>query len=77
MGEGPSFFNANGRFSSPGICIVGIDKLHFTFAVFRFAVRHQPDVSGNARVVEHLRRHGDNRLQPVVLDNPLADVAFA
>jgi hypothetical protein len=34
-------------------------------------------VFGNARVVEHVQRKGDDGLEPVVLDHPAADVALA
>ena len=43
----------------------------------RLAVGEHPDVGGDAGVVEHVERQGDDRLQPVVLDDPAADVALA
>ena len=47
------------------------------FAAFFLAVGDDPDIGADAGVVEHLFRQGDDGLQPVVLDDPLADVAFA
>ena len=52
-------------------------QLHFALAVRRLAVAQDPDVGGDAGVVEHVERQGDDRLQPVVLDDPAADVALA
>ena len=43
----------------------------------RLAVAEHPDVGGDAGVVEHVERQGDDGLQPVVLDDPAADVALA
>ena len=40
-------------------------------------LREHPDVGGDAGVVEHVERQGDDGLQPVVLDDPAADVALA
>ena len=45
--------------------------------MFRFAIAEYPDVRGNAGVVEHIQRQGNDSLQPVVLDDPAADVALA
>src|SRR5207245_7878552 len=36
-----------------------------------------PDIGTNAGVVEHLLRQGNNGLEPVLLDDPLANVALA
>ena len=55
----------------------GVDELHLTCAILRLAVGEHPDVGGNAGVVEHVQREGDDGLEPVVLDNPAADVALA
>ena len=54
----------------------GVDQLHLALAVLRLAVGEHPDVGGDAGVVEHVERQGDDRLQPVVLDDPAADVAL-
>ena len=55
----------------------GVDQLHLALAMLRLAVGKHPDVGGDAGVVEHVERQGDDRLQPVVLDDPAADVALA
>jgi len=34
--------------------VAGINQLHFPFTVFRFAIGHNPNVSADARVVEHV-----------------------
>ena len=41
------------------------------------AIAEHPDVGGDVGVVEHVERQGDDRLEPVVLDDPAADVALA
>ena len=45
----------------------------------RFSLRlvTDPDVGADTGVVEHLLWQGDDGLEPVVLDDPLADVALA
>ena len=55
----------------------GVDELHLAPAVLGLAVGEHPDVGGDAGVVEHVQRQGDDGLQPVVLDDPAADVALA
>ena len=55
----------------------GVDELHLALAVLGLAVGEHPDVGGDAGVVEHVQRQGDDGLQPVVLDDPAADVALA
>ena len=55
----------------------GVDELHLALAVRGLAVGQHPDVGGDAGVVEHVERQGDDGLQPVVLDDPAADVALA
>src|SRR5690606_26572846 len=54
-----------------------VDELHAASAVLGLAVREHPDVGRDAGVVEHVERQGDDRLQPVVLEDPAADVALA
>ncbi len=54
----------------------GVDELHAALPVGGFAVAQQPDVGGDAGVVEHVQRQGDDRLQPVILDDPAPDVAL-
>ena len=41
------------------------------------AIGDYPNVGRNPSVVEHVERQRNNRLQPVVLDDPAADVALA
>ncbi len=55
----------------------GVDQLHLALAMRGLAVGEHPDVGGDAGVVEHVERQGDDGLQPVVLDDPTADVALA
>ena len=55
----------------------GVDELHLAAAVLGLAVGEHPDIGGDAGVVEHVQRQGDDGLQPVVLDDPAADVALA
>ena len=43
----------------------------------RLAVGHDPEVGGDAGVVEELVGQGDDGLQPVVLDDPAADLGLA
>lgn len=45
--------------------------------LLRLAVGQDPDIGGDARVVEQLVGQGDDGLQQVVLDDPLPDVALA
>ena len=40
----------------------------------RLVLRHDPDVGGDAGVVETVVRQLDNSVQPVILDNVLTDV---
>ena len=55
----------------------GIDQLHLAPAMLGLAIGDHPYVSGDTRVIEHVERQGDDGLEPVVLDDPAADVAFA
>ncbi|MGK0187938.1 MAG: hypothetical protein ACI9R3_003729 [Verrucomicrobiales bacterium] len=55
----------------------GVDELNLAFAVIGFSVCQHPDVGGDAGVVEHVQRQRDDGLQPVALNDPAADVAFA
>jgi hypothetical protein len=55
----------------------GVDELDLALAVLGLAVGEHPDVGGDAGVVEHVQRQGDDGLEPVVLDDPAADVALA
>jgi len=55
----------------------GIDQLHLSLAVRRLAVGEHPYIGGNTGVVEEVERQSDDGLQPVILDEPAADVALA
>ena len=55
----------------------GIDQLHLALPFGRLAVAQQPHIGGNPRVVEEIQGQGHDRLHPVVLEQPAADVAFA
>src|SRR5579875_3964361 len=55
----------------------GVDQLHLATPMVGFAVRQYPDISRDAGVVKHVQGQGDDRLQPVVLYDPAADVALA
>ena len=54
-----------------------VDEQHFPFVFDGFRLRHDPDVGGDARVVEGVVRQLDDGVQPVVFDEILADVARA
>ena len=55
----------------------GVDELDFALAALLLPVGDNPDVGADAGVVEHLFRQGDDGFEPVVFDDPLADVALA
>src|SRR5690606_182114 len=55
----------------------GVDQLHLALALRRLTIGKHPDIRGDAGVVEHVERQGDDGFQPVVLDDPSAGVAFA
>ena len=54
-----------------------IDELNLAAPVLGLAVGQNPDVGRDAGVVEHVERQRDDGLQPIVLDDPAADVALA
>jgi hypothetical protein len=54
-----------------------VDELNPALAARLLAVGDDPDVGADAGVVEHLLGHGDDGFEPVVLDDPFADFAFA
>src|SRR3972149_2979180 len=54
-----------------------VEELALALAPLLLAVGDDPDVGADAGVVEHLLRQGDDGFEPVVLDDPLADVALA
>ena len=54
-----------------------VDQLHLAAPVARLAVGQHPDIGGDAGVVEHAQRQGDDGFQPVILDDPAPHIAFA
>src|SRR6476620_758543 len=44
--------------------------------MLRLTIGKHPNVGGDAGVVEHVQRQGDNGFEPIVLDDPTANVAF-
>ena len=63
--------------AASGPHIARIKKLDLALAPLLLAVGDDPDVGADTGVVEHLLGQGDDALDPVVLDDPLADVALA
>ena len=55
--------------------IAGFDETDSTAT--RLAVGDDPDAGADAGVVEHLLGQSDDRFEPVVLQNPAADLALA
>ena len=53
-----------------------VDELHLALSPLFLAVGEHPDVCGDAGVVEELVWQRHDRLEPVVLDDPLADAAL-
>ena len=51
-----------------------VDELHLAATLRRFAVRHEPDVGEDAGVVEELIGQRHDGVQPVVFDDPAANV---
>ena len=54
-----------------------VDELHLALACFGLAVGDDPEVGRDPGVVEELVGQSDDGLEPVVLDDPLADLALA
>src|SRR5207244_7800680 len=54
----------------------GVEELDLALTVLLLTVGDDPDVGADAGVVKHLLRQGDDSLKPIVLDDPLADVAL-
>ena len=60
-----------------GEALPSIDQLDLALAVGRLAVADDPEVGGDAGVVEELIGQGHHRLEPVVLDDPPPDLGLA
>ncbi len=58
------------------IKLAGIDKLNLALAVSFLLIGDDPDIGADAGIVKKLIRHGDDRFQPVVFDDPSADIGF-
>src|SRR5271165_3413031 len=56
--------------------LASIDELNHSFSLRFFAIAENPKVSGDPRVVEKLFRQGHNRFQPIVGNDPFADLRF-
>lgn len=54
-----------------------VDELHLAAALLGLAPVEHPDVGRNARVVEHIRREGHDRVEQIGLDDPPADLRLA
>ena len=54
-----------------------VDELDLALAMLGLAVGDHPDVGRDAGVVKHVERQRDDGFQPVILDDPTADVALA
>src|SRR6266566_2169431 len=54
-----------------------VEELDLALAALLLAVGDDPDIGADPGVVEHLLGQGDEGFEPVVLDDPLADVALA
>src|SRR6266540_2211789 len=52
----------------------GVDELNLAAACGALAIREDPEVGRDAGVVKELVRQSDDRLQPVVLDDPAPDL---
>ena len=58
-----------------GELVAGVEQDHLAGVVGRLAVGQDPEVRGDAGVVEELVGQGDDALQPVVLQDPPADAS--
>ena len=54
-----------------------VDELDLAFTRRELLVGDNPDIGGDAGVVEKLVRQGDDGLQPVILDDPASDFTLA
>ena len=57
--------------------VARIKELDLALAPLFFAVGDDPDVGADAGVIKHLLGQGDDGLQPVVFDDPLAEITLA
>ena len=54
-----------------------IYQLNFSTTMIQLSICNKPNESSNTCVIEHLGWHGNHGFEPVVFDNPFADVALA
>src|SRR5438270_13938066 len=54
----------------------GVDQLNFIPSFRRFAICQHPNIRCDAGIVEKLFGQRDQRFEPVVLENPSADLTF-
>src|SRR5689334_20903021 len=57
--------------------LTGVDELDLAPTLGSLAIRDDPEVRADPGVIEELVGKGDDALEPVVLDNPAADLALA
>lgn len=55
----------------------GIDQQHVVAVLRRLGLAEQPDIGGNARVVERVARQLDDRVKPIVFQHLAADAVLA
>ena len=53
-----------------------VDELHLSLTVHGLPVGEHPNVGGDTRVVKHIEGERHDCFEPVVFDDPAADVAF-
>src|SRR5579883_1767734 len=56
--------------------IARIDKLNLSLALLSLTIRQHPHISRDPGIIEKLLGQSNNRLQPVVLQNPAPDLAL-
>ena len=64
------------RFTALLVTLAGINELHLALTFCRFVASDDPDISGNACVVEEVVGQLHDGLQPVVLQEVTTNVAF-
>ena len=57
--------------------VARVQELDLALTTLLLAIGDDPDVGADAGIVEHLLGQGDDGLKPVVLDDPLANVALS
>src|SRR5690606_39199971 len=57
--------------------IASVEKLNLTLPPLFLTIRDNPDVGTDASVIKHLLGKSDDRLEPIILDDPFANFALA